>query len=538
MHLLRQHTTLIDLLQERAQAHPDSIALHFAGHEIGWQELWGAVCRFSRLLAGAGLGVGDRVVIVLPNGPDFFAAFYGTQRAGGIPVPLFPESGAARIAAFAQRADAGIVVIRDEAVRRELLHGDAAGSSTVAGSPRILRVSDEVPAGGTAARMPTVPAEHPALIQYTSGSTGAPKGVVIRHDNLLTNMGQMIEGMEISPDDIFVSWLPACHDMGLILMTMVPMALGAKLVLLPSRLNDVRRWPAALDRHHATFTAAPDFAYRLCLRMIRDASRFDLSSLRVALNAAEPVRAETMRRFEEAFGLRRVMVPGYGLAEATVGVSMQPPGTEPAVDPRGLVAIGRPFAGIRLHIVKDDHHAAVGEVGEIMVESTAATSGYFRDPEATAELFWRPGCLRTGDLGYRDEQDNVFLVGRTKNSIIQAGRNLAPQELEEAAESLPYVRRAAAVGIDRGRMEGEQAYLFAELRRAARPPRETLEAHATEIVATLHRRLGLRPGRVILLERRSIPLTPNGKIRHPELRAAYLEGRLEEAGKVLFPTAS
>lgn len=535
MHFPGQHATLIGLLEERAEAHPNSIALHFAGQEIAWRDLWGAARRFSELLAAASLKPGDRVLMALPNGPDFFAAFYGTQCAGGIPVPLFAESGAERIMSFAERAGAEIVVVRTDDVRRELLDRNEAGSSTAGGRPRILTAADPAPPEGAAARMPVVTPEHTALIQYTSGSTGEPKGVVIRHESLLINMGQMIEGMQISPCDVFVSWLPACHDMGLILMTMVPMALGAELVLLPSRLTDVRRWLDALSRHRATFTAAPDFAYRLCLRVTRDASRFDLSSLRVALNAAEPVRAETLRRFQRTFGLRRVMLPGYGLAEATVGVSMQPPGTEPVVDARGVVAIGRPFPGIRLHIVKDDQPAPVGEVGEIVVESPANTCGYFRDPEATTELFWRPDCLRTGDLGYRDGEGNVFLVGRKKNIILQAGHNLAPQELEEAAESLPFVRRAAAVGVDRGRMEGEQAYLFAELRRAAPPARKTLEAHATEVVATLHRRLGLRPGRVILLEPRSIPLTPNGKIRHLELRAAYLEGRLAAEGRVIFP---
>ncbi|MGD8816723.1 MAG: AMP-binding protein, partial [Acidobacteriota bacterium] len=412
MRFPHRHRTLIGLLEERAEAHPDSIALRFAEEEISWKELWGAACRFSRLLVGADLNVGDRVVVALPNGPDFFAAFYGIQRAGGIPVPIFPESGAERISSFARRSGAEIVVIGAEDVRRELLDGNEAGSSTVADGLRILMVSDPVPSTREDARMPTVAAEHPALIQYTSGSTGEPKGVVIRHESLLINMGQMIEGMEISPSDVFVSWLPACHDMGLILMTMVPMALGAKLVLLPSRLTDVGQWLDALSRHRATFTAAPDFAYRLCLRVIRDASRFDLSSLRVALNAAEPVRAETIRRFQEAFDLRRVMLPGYGLAEATVGVSMQPPGTEPVVDRRGVVAIGRPFSRIRLYIVKDDRPAAVGEVGEIVVQSPANTAGYFRDPRATKELFWRPECLRTGDLGYRDQEGNVFLVGR------------------------------------------------------------------------------------------------------------------------------
>jgi acyl-CoA synthetase (AMP-forming)/AMP-acid ligase II len=260
----------------------------------------------------------------------------------------------------------------------------------------------------------------------------------------------------------------------------------------------------------------------------------DLRSLRVALNASEPVRHETIRRFEAAFGLHRVMRPGYGLAEATVGVSMQPPGTPVAVSERGFVSLGKPFAGIRFHIVADGEPAAEGEVGEIVVESPANTQGYFDNPRATAELFWRPGCIRTGDLGFQGGGE-VYLVGRKKNIIIQAGRNLSPPEIQEAVEALPFVRRAAAVGIDRGRAEGEQAYVFVELRKASPPPPEKLLEMATEVVVRFHQRLGLRPGRVILLKPRSIPLTANGKLRPGALREAYLDGSLAKAGQILFP---
>ena len=176
-----------------------------------------------------------------------------------------------------------------------------------------------------------------------------------------------------------------------------------------------------------------------------------------------------------------------------------------------------------------------------MVESPAATRGYFRDPEATAALFWTPDpaagpverAIRTGDLGFRDADGNLFIVGRTKNIILQAGRNLAPQELEEAAEALPFVRRAAAVGIDRGGLEGEQAYVFAELRRARPPSDQRLHEMAADLVASIHQRLGLRPGRVFLLAPRAIPRTANGKIRHAALRASFLDGSL--AGQIVYP---
>jgi acyl-CoA synthetase (AMP-forming)/AMP-acid ligase II len=521
--------TLLDLLDLRAHQHGDRAAFVFDDCPCTFREVRDGCNRFATLLGELRVDPGERVVIALPNGPEFFAAFYGTQRAGAIPVPIFPESGLDRMLGIAGLCGAAAIVASKASTLDSL-------ESLRQTRPLLAIGMEQAPgANGFAGPWPSVGAGDPAMIQYTSGSTGASKGVVLTHDNLLTNVEQMISGMEITPEDVFVSWLPVFHDMGLVLMTMAPFYLAAPLFLLPTRLTDARRWLGAIASHRATFTAAPDFAYRLCLRLVRDPGRFDLSSLRVALNAAEPVRAATIRSFERAFGLRNVMVPGYGLAEATVGVSMQPPGTAFEVDARGRVAIGRPFPDIRIHIVAGERLAEPGEIGEIVVESPANTSGYFEDPEATAALRWRDGDIRTGDLGYRDEKGTVFFVGRKKNIIIQAGRNLAPREIEEAVEALPFVRRAAAVGIDRGRAEGEQAYVFVEMRRAAPRPEENLQAMATEVVAALHRSLGMRPGRVYLVKPRSIPLTPNGKIRHAALRDGYLDGSLRSKGSILFP---
>lgn len=527
-------STLVEMLDRRARDRPDRVAFTFGERRHTYGSLREATVRAARRLAGRGVSPGDRVVLVLPNGPGFFAALFGTQRAGAVPVPVFPRSGVGRVRDIAALSGASAVVVPPDAPEATVA---ALEAGTGEDGPAVLRGAAGA-ADGPARPFPEPTPADTALIQYTSGSTGDPKGVVLSHAHLLTNARQMIAGMGITAEDVFVSWLPVQHDMGLVLMTLVPLLLAAPLVLLPSTLTDVRPWLRAIERHRGTFTAAPDFAWRLCLRTVRDPSLFELGSLRVALDAAEPVRAKTLRRFHETFGLSRVMVPGYGLAEATVGVSMQPPGTDPVVSERGLVALGRPFPGVRVEVVTDEpapRPCQPGEVGEITVESPAVTSGYYRNPEATASLFLRPGVIRTGDLGYRDSDGNLFLVGRKKNVILQAGRNLAPQELEEAAEALPFVRRAAAVGVDRGRAEGEQAYVFAELRRRTPPEPERLHEMAVEVVARIHERLGLRPGRVLLLSPRSIPRTANGKVRHAALREAYLDGTLRREGRVVFP---
>ncbi len=525
--------TLIEMLAARAERQPERIALRYAGRATSFGELWHSIDHFAACLRQRGLAPGDRVVLALANGEEFFAAFYGVQRAGGVAVPIFPKSGAERLADLADLCGARLAIVdssgpkRGRQSRRERQEGLTvmAAADAVAG-PRKPPNDD----------FPQVAPDDLCYLQYTSGSTGNPKGVRITHAMAMANVEQLIAGMGITEREVFVSWLPVYHDMGLVLMTMVPFYLAAELVLLPVSLTRVQRWLEAIERHRGTFTAAPDFAYRLCLRRIRDPRSYNLSSLRVALDAAEPVRARTVAELEAAFGLAGVVAPGYGLAEATVGVSMWPPGRPAKVDARGFVSVGKPLPGIDVAIVGGDARAGgradAGDVGEIAFRGPASTPGYFRNPVATAKLFWHGDYLLTGDLGYLDADGDLFIVGRRKNVIIHAGRNVAPGEIEEIVDRVPGVRVTAAVGIDRGRTEGEQVYVFAEVRRSGR---EAWQATAVEIVRVLHSGLGFRPGRVYLVRPRAVPRTDNGKIRHAALKVRYLDGSLRDEGLILFP---
>ncbi len=533
-------STLIEMLEARARRQPDRPAFHFDGRTTTFARLWRSVARCAALVRHRGLGAGGRAVLVLPNGAAFFAAFYGVQRAGGVAVPIFPGSGAERVLALADLCGARMIVVSAAmpAAKRRRLERLAAAAGVA-----VVDVAGGSSASPPPAELPRVRPGDLSYLQYTSGSTGDPKGVRITHAMALTNVEQLIAGLRITPREVFVSWLPVYHDMGLVLMTMVPFYLAAKLVLLPASLTHVRRWLEAIERHRASFTAAPDFAYRLCLRRVRDPRALDLSSLRVALDAAEPVRRQTVAELESAFGLSGVVAPAYGLAEATVGVTTSPPGRPIKVDGRGFVSAGRPFPGVEVAILRggerDGRLAAPGEIGEIVVRSPANTPGYFRNPAATAKLFWRGGerggHLRTGDLGYLDAGGDLFIVGRAKNIIIHAGRNVAPGEIEEIADRVPGVRASAAVGIDRGRLEGEQVYVFAEIRRPRAAAAEERQATAVEIVAAIHSGLGFRPGRVYLVKPRAVPRTENGKIRHAALKERYLDGRLRRRGWILFP---
>ena len=351
------YDTLPDMLAWRARQTPEGTAFTFGDVSRTFAELGREIDRFAAVLAARGIARGDRVLVALPNGPDFFAVFYGIQRAGATAVPIFPGSGADRLADMTRLSGARVVVLEDglDPEDAAALRGPICAAGAELLGPAAAAGVEPI------ADLPGPGPDDLAYIQYTSGSTGDPKGVQLSHANLLVNIRQLIAGMEITASDVFVSWLPVFHDMGLVLMTMVPFSLAARLVLLPTSLRDIRRWLAAIERHAGTFTAAPDFAYRLALRT---GGRHDLSSLRVALNAAEPVRPTTLEAFAATFGLTNVMMPGYGLAEATVGVSMWPPGTEVAIDERGFPSVGPPFPDVELRIRGDGGLLPAGEVGE------------------------------------------------------------------------------------------------------------------------------------------------------------------------------
>jgi acyl-CoA synthetase (AMP-forming)/AMP-acid ligase II len=524
--------SLLDVLARRGRDGGDRTACRWRGRPVAWSTLLGGIEAVAGQLRHRGVERGDRVLLAVVEGDAFLPAFWGTLRAGAVAVPMLPRSGAGRLLETAAwLGAAGIVADREPAARWEAL---AAGCRGGAPSSPWLLASDgtTAPPSGIALPPPSG-GDDLAFLQLTSGTTGAQKAVRIRHRDLAINVGQMIEGFAVTAEDVFLSWLPLYHDMGLILMSVVPLCLGCELHLLPPGMPAIRGWMEEAARRRATFTAAPDFAYRLCLRLSREREGLELSRLRVALDAAEPVRASTVAAFESAFGLGPVVTPAYGLAEATVGVTTWPPGTPIRVDERGFAALGKGFPGVRLRIDGAVGPLPQGEVGEVMVRSPALADGYWGEvppPRAGEDERW----LATGDLGYLDADGNLYLVGRSKEVISMGGLTLAPREIEETVDRLPFVRRSAAVGVDRQRLEGEQAYVFVEVSRGGRG---ALEEQAAAVVRAFHERLGLRPGRVCLLAAGTIPVTANGKVRYGELRRLYLEGELARSGALLFPEA-
>jgi len=508
-------STLIEMLKYRAVISGEKTAFTFQGSPTSFKTLWERVHRFASLLLITNLKKQECVVIALPNGPEFFFAFYGVQRAGGIAVPLFPDSSPERIASIAKSCGARIVVLPKETSKKRALETKRLICLTAADTQKTYAETE----------FPEIAHDDISYLQYTSGSTGNPKGVMLTHANLLTNMSQIIDRMQITAEDVFVSWLPVYHDLGLIIMTMIPFFLGTNVHLLPVSLRNIEDWFKTIHATNGTFTASPDFAYRLCLKKFDVLRNYDITSLRVVLNGAEPVRAATMAGFESAFGLVNVAVAGYGLAEATIGVSMCSPQSRIRVDSNRLVSVGRPLPGVEVRVADD---------GEILIKSAANSKGYFKNEQATKELFTDDGYIHSGDLGYLDKDGFLYIVGRKKNIIKHAGETIATQEIEETVDAIEGVRYSAAVGIDRGRVEGEQAYIFAEVRDKGDVEELGFEL-AIKIVNAIHDRLGIRPARVFLVKPRTIPKTHNGKLQHVKLRELYLNGSLRNNGAILYP---
>ncbi len=395
------------------------------------------------------------------------------------------------------------------------------------------------------------------MIQYTSGSTGDPKGVVLSHANLLANIHAMGRVMEAGSSDIFVSWLPLYHDMGLIGAWLGCLYFAARLYVM-SPLSFLARpecWLWAIHRYRATLSAAPNFGFELCLDKVDDSrlAGLDLGSLRMVANGAEPVSAATVRRFCEKFapyGFRPgAMAPVYGLAENAVGLAFPPPGRAPIIDrvdrealgrrgtaapakpddphPLEIVACGRPLPDHEIRVV-DDFGRELDErrEGHIEFRGPSATSGYFRNEAKTRGLM-RDEWLATGDDGYMAGGD-IHITGRVKDIIIRAGQHIFPQEIEEAVARIPGIRKGcvAAFGVADSASGTERVVVLAETRETDLAARAALEASAQQVVASI---AGAPADEIVLAPPHATPKTSSGKIRRSAAKTLYLGGRIGAA---------
>jgi acyl-CoA synthetase (AMP-forming)/AMP-acid ligase II/acyl carrier protein len=555
----RRLTTLVDVLGFWASSRPERPAYTFCAdgveHTLGYAALDRRVRALAARLLGHGLR-GTTTLLMYPPGLDFVIAFYACLYAGVIAVPVpyaRGKSGRSRLASVVRSCRAKTLLTTTAysgSLRRDI---DANELSRLT-----LLLTDTAPVTTLELELQRIDPGAIAFLQYTSGSTAQPKGTVISHANIMANEAMLSRAFGTDQSSVIVSWLPLFHDMGLIGNMLHAAHLGAHAVLL-STLAVIRSpivWLRTIDRYRATFSGAPNFAYDLCVRNTtpRERAGLDLSSWQVAFNGSEPVRRDTLRRFDDTFapfGLqKRTLTPAYGLAEATLLVSAS--GARPAtvieVDEGAFKSgkIAPAESDVRAHsvvgcgqfqwgdqdvqIVDPDSRRArpPGEIGEIWISGSHVAQGYFDDPPATAETLHatlRGGerrYLRTGDLGFI-RGDELFVTGRIKDLIIVRGQKLYAQDIEATVhESSPHVRQGgvAAFAIDVDGDDEPRLVVLAEVEaRAAASP-----ALLTTIVRQVRLAHELTIGRLALVARHRIPRTTSGKLQRQECKREYLSG--------------
>ncbi|HET6977284.1 MAG TPA: amino acid adenylation domain-containing protein [Pyrinomonadaceae bacterium] len=566
----RTHT-LVDLLRSRLfeQARRQAYTFLHDGETEEINLTYADLDEQARSIAAqlqAARMAGERVLLLYPPGLNYIAAFLGCLYAGAVAVPVYsPRANRTllRLQAIMEDAQAKMALTtRAVFSRMEPLLAQAPAFNDL----NWLSTDDVSVNIAADWKDPDIDGNTLALLQYTSGSTGKPKGVKVSHGNLMHNQEMIRRAFRQTPESVIVSWLPLYHDMGLIGGVLQPLFVNAHCILMSpaSFLQRPARWLQAISRYRATTSGGPNFAYDMCVRKISVAERaeFDLSSWSVAFNGSEPVRAETMERFAEAFGpcgfRQTAFYPCYGLAEATLFVSGAAEVRQPLVKTidagalgnhhvvesssseaatRSLVGCGNAFLDQEIVIVDPESLTPRGpnEIGEIWVTGESVAKGYWNRPEETAETFAAQlantndkSFLRTGDLGFiRDNE--LFVTGRLKDLIIIRGRNLYPQDIERTVEQCdPSLRRGgtAAFSVD---IEGEERLVvIQELERRASPNFDEVIGRIRQVVVEEHE---IRPHVLLLVEAGSIPKTSSGKLQRRACRDLFLSGSLKTLGQ-------
>ncbi len=560
--------TLTDILDWHLAQHADRPHVYLygdieQGQLITYANLADGAYRIASGLLEQGLSPGESVAIMLPTSRDYLFSFFGILLAGGVPVPIYPPFRPSQLEDHLYR-HAKILANAEAVLMITVTKAKQVARLLSAHVPTLRNIVTPEQLSSTLGAYNNYPAkpDDTAFLQYTSGSTGQPKGVILTHENLVANIHAMGEAIRATPSDVFVSWLPLYHDMGLIGAWLGSLYYGMTLILMSplAFLTRPSRWLRLIDKHQGTLTAAPNFAYELCLSKLKDSDliNLDLSSLRLAFNGAEPVRPNTLRRFQQRFepyGFKsQAMAPVYGLAESAVGLAFPVPGCEPVIDriQRGpflaagkvqqaqlsdndaleFVSCGQPLPGYQIRIVdKTGHELPEGYQGRLEFKGPSATKGYFNNVKATQGLFddtW----LDTNDLAYI-ENGNVYLTSRVKDIIIHAGRNISPYEIEEAVGDIAGIRKGcvAVFGTPDPHTASERVVVVAEARENNSQTLEELQQQVQGIATDV---LGMPPDDIVIAPPHTVLKTSSGKIRRAAVRERYEQGRLAEKPRAVW----
>jgi fatty-acyl-CoA synthase len=520
---------------------------------VGWAELFDDARRLAGVLAARGVGPGAHVAILGTTSRSLTTTLQATWLSGAtvmvLPLPMrlgsveeFVSQTRTRIRA----GDTALLIIDDDL---------AAFYEPIAGDPPTALMHELFAEAATrradAFSTPAIDPESLAVLQFTSGSTADPKGVMLPHRTVLANLDAAQTAARLTSDDVAVSWLPLYHDMGLIGLFTLPMVMGIDLVLASPQdfMAAPLRWLEWISAFGGSCTAGPNFSYALAARALRRASNLDLSSWRLALNGAEPVNPATSRDFTEAatpFGLPTgAAFPAFGMAELAIAGTFPEPGSglrvdavdarviesdryaapvadEHAAGARGFALLGRPVPGLEIRITDPETGSTMSEreVGELEIRGTSVTPGYYKRPEETAATF-RGEWLRTGDLGYLLGGELV-LCGRIKDVIIVGGRNVFPEDVERAAERVDGVRPGNVIAFsvlnDRGK---ERLVVVAETKA------DDHEPIRLEVRTKVAEAVGLPTDEVVLVLPGSLPKTSSGKLQRSLCRTRYVADELE-----------
>ena len=562
-------STVAEAIAEVGSRYPDHgfVFQDLKGEEADYPfpQLQEATARRAAALQQLGLEKGDRLGLIVIEPEDFIITFLAAIRVGVVPVPLYPPMSFGNLDAYAARTarvldNAGAKVLATSARLKNIVW------SLVDEVQELQRVvlADELDTD-VAPIYPDITPDDLAFLQYTSGSTSDPKGVMVTHGSLIANAkGIMVDGAKLRPEagDKGISWLPLYHDMGLIGFVIAPICHGVPVVFIPT-LRFIKRpsvWLDTIHRHRGTASFAPNFAYALAARRVRDSDleRWDLSCLRVLGCGAEPIQPETMRTFNEVFGAScglspKAILPAYGMAEATLAMTFKPVeeemrtllldaeqlsehGTVVPVDTANIdddrpvaehVSCGKPFPDHDVAVLDEDGTPLPeGTEGELCFTGPSVTPGYFRNEEATAKAY-RNGWLRTGDLGFMWKGE-CYVTGRIKDLIIVNGRNVHPQAVEWAAAEVDGVRKGNVIAFSVPGQSGEQLVIVLETRS------EEHEELAKAVRNVVQRELSLAAADVACLKPGSLPKTSSGKLQRRKARQQYLNGELGTEGSRTF----
>ncbi|HEY1521561.1 MAG TPA: AMP-binding protein [Solirubrobacteraceae bacterium] len=472
--------TLPDILLSRGSEMPGRTAFVADEEELTFGELADRAVARAGSLQALGVKPRDRVAVIMPTGLPFVEVFWGLQLLGACPCVLNPSVAGDSLARR-------IALVRPRLVITEELAAE-------------MRPSPPPPPA-------QIDPDDLAFLQLTSGTSGEPRAAMILHRNLLSYLRTSRTNLEwLGSSDVFVCWVPPWHDLGLVRFIIGAVWLGIECHIVPPSVRTIPLWLRTVSEVAGTYTAAPDFAIRLAARMVEPTS-VTLTSLRMLKSGGEPVRWSTIAAFEQRFELPGVVLPGYGLGEATLGLCEHIPGDEVPVDEHGTVSCGPPDEAIELRA-----GSALDAPEEILVRGERVFAGYLDAAEETAGTL-RDGWLHTGDSGYLDAEGRLFVLGRREGMIKRAGAVVSPRELEEPAQQVEGVKIAAASSVSDAGI-GELIVVAVE----TDLPEDRHEDIIAGVMGRVTKGAGFAPGRIVVLPRRTIPRTENGKIRHARLR--------------------